>query len=351
MTDRLSLSGFLGLGLAWVALGGRPIAGDAQQPLRDNRDAGKVEVQKVVTLRFQNAAVAPDFQTQVFRMPDGGWGAISRVFRGLVPLFSATGSPTGTLGRAGPGPGEFKNPAFAMAVGKQLWVVDPGNNQLSAFGSDGTLIRDRTLPGPVFWVQPTADDGGLLLSGYFGSRTVARVGMDKADDRFGGDVGGSNNAYVQQHVAAETSAGEVWAVARAGGGIDILRADDLESLASTRLPEDLSQPVRHPRTDYRKERPGPGVYGVMAGPGGIVWIVMSVADAHWKPRPGVNPREYTDRIFDTLIVAVSTQDRAVVGARRMDRFCMPALSVVGDNIACVNEGAATIDIWRFNLER
>ncbi|MCG6987322.1 MAG: hypothetical protein LJF06_03900, partial [Gemmatimonadetes bacterium] len=106
----------------------RPVRVQAQKPLRDNRTAGQVEVQEVATLQFQNLEVAPNTETQIFRLPDGGWGAMSHVFGGIVPLFSTTGSPAGALGHPGPGPGEFKTPVSAIAVGKQLWVVDPGNN-------------------------------------------------------------------------------------------------------------------------------------------------------------------------------------------------------------------------------
>jgi hypothetical protein len=353
----------LGAGLGRLALllgassliAAQPVRVQAQEPLRDNRTSAEVEVQKVTTLQFQNLDVAPNTETQGFRLPDGGWGATSRIFGGIVPLFSPTGAPTGTLGHPGPGPGEFKTPLSAMAVGKQLWVVDPGNNRLTAFASDGKMIGDRTLPGRVFWVQPTTEGRGLLLSGFFGTssgvyHTVARLTMDKADDRFGGDVGTSHYAWVQQHVAAETPSGEIWAVARSGGDIQILSADSLEPLAATHLPEDLSQPERRGPIDISKERPGPEVYGVTVGPDGILWMVMFVADAHW--RSGLDRRTASvDEFWDTLVLAVSARDRAIVGARRMDQLCLPVLSPGDALISCTNEGAATIDISRLSLAR
>ena len=242
-----------------------------------------------------------------------------------------------------------------MAVGKQLWVVDPGNNRLTAFGPDGKMIADRTLPGRVFWVQPTTEGRGLLLSGFFGTssgvyHTVARLTMDKADDGFGGDVGTSRYAWVQQHVAAETPSGEIWAVARSGGAIQILRADSLEPLASTHLPEDLSQPERRGPIDISKVRPGPEVYGVTVGPDGTLWMVMFVADAHW--RTGLDRRTASvDEFWDTLLLAVSARDRAIVGARRMDQLCLPVLSPGDALISCTNEGAATVDVQRLSLTR
>ena len=354
MTGRLTFRGLLGLFAVLIGLVGRPIAGAAQEPLRDNRNAGRVEVTHVGTLRFQNVTTfAPDIQTQVVRLPDGGWGAISHRVGGSIALFSAAGSPNGTLGRAGSGPGEFETARFAMGVGEELWVIDPGNNRLTAFGSDGTLIGGRRLPGPAFWVAPTTDREALLLSGFFGTpsgvwHTVARVTMKEGDDRFGGDAGTSSDAYVQQHVAAETPSGEIWAVARSGGDIQILRPDDLELMASSHLPENLSQPERHTLRDITVQRPPPVVYGVTVDGTGTLWIVMWVADAHWRPLPGVNPLEHADEIYDSLILAVSPQDRAIVGAKTLDRFCLPVVDAL---VSCVNEDAETVDIWRLSLER
>lgn len=329
----------------------RPEVGQSQEPLRDNRTARRVEVQTVTTLRFQNATVAPDIATKAFHLPDGGWGALSRIFGGVVPLFSPSGNPNGILGRPGPGPGEFKSPISAVTVGKQLWIVDPGNNRITAFGSDGDVISDRTLPGRVVGVQPTVDSRGLLLSGFFVGpsgvvHTIALVTMNGAIDHLGGRVPKSENGWVQLHMAAETLSGEIWAVAFAGGEVDILSAKSLELLRTTRLPESLSQPEAHAPLHLSKERPAPQVYGMMVDPEGILWIVMAVADAHW--RPGLNPRTDTDKIFDTLVLAVSTGDRAIVGARRMDQSCQ---AMAAGLIACPNEDLATVDVRRLSLER
>ena len=352
MTSRLSHRSLRGLPVALFLLAARPFASDAQELLRDNRTSGRVEVLKVTTLQFQGAAVAPDLETLVIRLPDGRWGAMSKVFGGIVPLFAADGSPVGTLGHPGPGPGELENPRAAIGIGKQLWVVDPGNNRLTAFGPDGTPVGDRTLPGQVLWAQPTMDGGGLLLSGFFpdasGIRyTTARVTMDEPDDRLGGNAGTSNDAWVQHHVASETLSGEIWSVAQSGGDIQVLRADNLGLIAQSHLPEDLSQPERH-AVDLRTERPPPQVYGTMTDSDGTLWIVLSVADAHWRPQPGVDPRDHVEEVFDTLILAISPENRAIVGVERMDPLCLPGVDAF---ISCTNESAQTIDIFRLKLGR
>ena len=352
MTSRLRPRSLCGLPVALFLLAGRPFLSDAQEPLRDNRASGRVEVLKVTTLQFQGAAVAPDLETVVIRLPDGTWGAMSRVFGGIVPLFSAGGSHVGTLGHPGPGPGEFKSPRVAVGVGRQLWVVDPGNNRLTAFGPDGTPVGDRTLPGQVLWAQPTTDGEGLLLSGFFGDAsgnrsTTARVTMTEPDDRFGGDAGTSTDPWVQHHVAAETSLGEIWSVAQSGGDLQILRADNLRRMALSHLPEDLSQPEHH-AVDLRTERPPPQVYGAMTDSDGTLWIVLSVADAHWRLEAGADPRDHMEDIFDTLVLAVSPQNRTIVAVKRMGPLCLPAVDAL---ISCANEEAETIDVFRLRLER
>ena len=335
------------LSIAVILVAAHPASGRAQERLHDHRDAGSVEVQKLVTLQFRNLNVAPDISTLVFRLPDGGWGATCHLFGGTVPLFSATGSPTRTLGRPGPGPGEFKNPRWGAAIGKELWVVDPGNNRITAFGEDGTVIGDRTIPGEAFWEQPLPEGRGLLLSGYFGrSHTVARVSMNAADDQLGGNPSTSRNFYVDEQLAAQTSSGEVWAVAGSGGRIDILKADDLQLLATTQLPEDLSQPEAQVFWDYGKERPPPFISGVMADSAGVLWIVAQVADANW--RPGLKAPADAERIGDTLVLAVSTEARTIVAAMRLDRNCEPVINGV---ISCTNERAMTVDVLALHLKR
>ncbi|HEX9691024.1 MAG TPA: hypothetical protein VGA22_02900 [Gemmatimonadales bacterium] len=350
MAGKLSIEQLPGLLVAVSLVAVASVQGQTRQPLRDDRTARPVEVHHLATLRFQDvAAFAPDVLTQVVRLPGSGWGAISYSFGGSIALFSATGAPTGMLGRLGSGPGELKQARFAIGLEKQLWVIDNGNNRLIAFASNGSLIGDRRLPGStIVWAQPSADGTGLLLSGYFPNHhAVALVTMNAADDRFGGDLGTSPNAYVEQHVAAETPSGEVWAVARAGGNVEILGADNLETLASTQLPEDVSYPVNRPGpVDVSRERPAPEVLGVMVDADGILWIATYAADAHW--RPGASPRDGVDRVFDTLLLAVSTPDRTIVGAQRLDRVC---LAIVDGLISCTNEEAQTIDISRLSLKR
>lgn len=343
---RGTTSGLLGLCFVAGLLTTQTASAQTSQPLHDERTAKQVDVEKVATLEFQNLDVAPNILTRVFRLPNGGWGATASIFRGTVPLFSASGSPTGTLGRPGPGPGEFKQPAWAMAVGSQLWVVDPGNNRITAFGSNGKMIDDRTLPGRVFGVQPRADGRGLLLSGYFGtSHAVARVTMSAADDQFGGELASSQNFYLDEQLAAETPSGDVWSVAASGGRVEILSADSLKVLAWTHLPEDLSHPEARVLWDYAKDPPAPLVWGIMTDSGGTLWIVLSVADAHW--RPGLKAPADAEKMGDTLILAVRPQDRTIVGVKRMDRLCR---AIDGGLISCTNESATTVDILRVSLE-
>ena len=355
VTTRLSGRRAAGLCIAATLITAHPILAQIPGRLRDSQEVREVQAQSVVTLDFATLDVAPDIHTQVFRLPDGGWGAASGVFRGTVPVFSATGSPNGTLGRSGSGPGEFMTPAYGVSVNGELWVVDTGNSRLSAFASDGTLIGDRRLPGWVLWAQPTADGHQILLSGSFrGSsgvwRTVARATLGGTTDILGGDVGDSHDAYVQHHVAAQTISGEIWAVAQSGGKIEILQADNLQPLGKTHLPDSLSEPEYHAVTNIVTQRPPPMVSGVMTDSDGLLWVVMAVADANWRARTGSDrtTRPPVEKLWDTLILAVSPQDRAIVGTKRIDGICV---GVVGGLISCANEAAATIEVQRLRLER
>lgn len=79
--------------------------------------------------------------------------------------FDPSGRHIGTVGRAGEGPGEFRQPLRVdISPDGELWVMDPGNARLSIFGSEGGL--ERTVPfGGGFFTTPWR--GGFDRSGRY----------------------------------------------------------------------------------------------------------------------------------------------------------------------------------------
>jgi formylglycine-generating enzyme required for sulfatase activity len=101
------------------------------------------------------------------------WGVAADPVRGLVHVadwtgarvvtYDAAGVYLRTLGRAGSGPGEFRNPvALALEADGTLVVWDAGRSVLSRWSPDGESLGEERAPldywGPGFAVVP----GGLM---------------------------------------------------------------------------------------------------------------------------------------------------------------------------------------------
>lgn len=74
----------------------------------------------------------------------------------IFRTFNASG-PTGTIGRVGEGPGEFKNLRSAGWLGDSIWVYDPNLKRFSIFGPDHKFVRAFRTPTTVIAPAATAD--------------------------------------------------------------------------------------------------------------------------------------------------------------------------------------------------
>lgn len=85
-----------------------------------------------------------------------------------VFVFTVTGELIAAIGRAGSGPGEFREPILVAFWGDSLAVFDPPQRRLSYFRTDGSLIRQRpvAVPGTMsFSIAGIRKDGALIFKG------------------------------------------------------------------------------------------------------------------------------------------------------------------------------------------
>jgi hypothetical protein len=62
----------------------------------------------------------------------------------LIRRWTSDGTPAGTIGRSGEGPGEFTSPRSLGWRGDTLWVFDSRNYRVSFFAADGTFLNTLT---------------------------------------------------------------------------------------------------------------------------------------------------------------------------------------------------------------
>ena len=85
--------------------------------------------------------------------------------------FGPDGTPTGTWGREGGGPGEFNSPAgLAVGPGDSLWVVDRGNRRITLFPLD-----PEGTPSDLALTDESSGLAGELSAGPDGVTGVAMI--------------------------------------------------------------------------------------------------------------------------------------------------------------------------------
>ncbi|MDX1396384.1 MAG: hypothetical protein R3195_18525 [Gemmatimonadota bacterium] len=122
---------------------------------------GSVDTPETDLTRFRALAIGPD--GRIYSMHE-------REHR--VRIWSADGSPIGSFGGEGEGPGEFLEPFMLERFGRRLVVFDWRTSRASYFDLDGNLIDEATYrpvsPRDRRWATRRAD--GVFPDGtFFGS--------------------------------------------------------------------------------------------------------------------------------------------------------------------------------------
>ena len=102
-----------------------------------------------------------------------------------LKLYASDGRRTGTVGRAGHGPGEFAGLTTAQAYGDSLMAYDLTGSRITIFGPDGRYARAlavsrRTWPMP-FSVRVVDDSLFLLVAAVAGAARGELLGIIRPD--------------------------------------------------------------------------------------------------------------------------------------------------------------------------
>jgi hypothetical protein len=323
----------------------------------------RIDFEHVVTLgTFDGPGALPGSIRQVARGWDGGYYLVPWQ-EPVIYRFEADGTPVGTFGRAGEGPGEFGNIARITFVEDSLLVWDRGNARLSVFDSNLELHRTMPLEAHIEHGVPLPD-GGYLVNGII------------AD---GGDGWAPLRILTQDGVIAHSLGDRVtdrgqqprrWLRMLASGREGAWSAHGTEyslrywNSTGTRLQELIREAdwlVPYGDGSWGPDQPKPSrVVDVIVDQGGNIRTLVRRATARWKellPPPihragrTVYPTPSGIGLFETVVETIDPRGRRLIaqGLFESDLFgfvdAETAFRYREDEI-----GVPTVEIWRFTLE-
>lgn len=104
----------------------------------------------------------------------------------VIRLFNGGGRFIRNVGRAGAGPGEYRNvQGMRMRPNSELAVWDPNNARITLFDSTGRYLRDHRLPGGAFFGEEAfgVDTAGNYYVKIADMKRAAASGEEVRDER------------------------------------------------------------------------------------------------------------------------------------------------------------------------
>lgn len=279
-----------------------------------------------------------------------------------IQVYDSSGQFGGTIGRAGPGPGEFRNARSVHARGDTLYVLDSRSAKLVAYQSDGSLVREQRVPIGMedFFVRP---NGTLTVRGLVAaSSTMHAIHLLDNDGRIVLSFAGSDEPFDERRAQLFR-----WPIARGARGsawtAERMRYRLTQWDESGRLLRDLTRKADWfaPHDAVPRFRPGikpgPLVTKLREDSEGLIWVLIAVPDdewddpSHYASRQGV-PEFQGDvgRYFDTILEVIDPVRAEVIAHGRFDEHMVAFL----DDDRLVSYGfdlndQPVIDIWRVEV--
>lgn len=311
-----------------------PSVGDAQARVRIE----DVRTCSACTIRLEELAIirAPDtaraFDRHTFLAPDsrGGYLVSNGVHAENILLFDSQGRFVRAIGKAGDGPGEFRNiAALVVSAGDTIHAFSTHH---TVFSWSGEFIRSHyVLNGARINRALSLPGGKLLLQAMVATPELAGLPLHIADSD--GRVLKSFGA-----LPGEYTTGQFWERFRA---IALSRAGGFWSLAPNRYEvghwsgDGELQRVLVRQCSWcaswdtwsgapARDRP-PAIFGsVMEDTTGLLWVLTSVSDAKWTPyQPTAGRREappppmrHEDAMWDSILEVIDPSEGRLVHMQR-----------------------------------
>ena len=263
---------------------------------------------------------------------------VHRVISNDIRVFDRNGSFKTVLGRAGEGPGEYRNiKALWVSPGDTLHVVDASSVRRTMISPDLQVIRTDRVPGPVqYYGFLGLSDGSSILTAIapdsLGELRLLHRLSPSGELRysFGPPLNGSNPfntpgpALVR--IAAETKLGQTLI----SHGSEFLISMYGDNGA-------LEKALRFPNREFLELVPGggrfpgylPWIQDLWVDDDGRLWVLMRVGDPGWEQgvervgvgfgrRPSVKLTDY-DAFWDTVIEVVDLEAGVTLARTRLEK--------------------------------
>lgn len=261
------------------------------------------------------------------------------VFPELEPpiVFSAGGAAV-RVGRIGSGPGEFRSPSPAVAIGDSMLVLDDQLSRATVVGPDLTAVRSIVMPvylvGPVVVKWPSLIVmSGWAAAAYPPNSALHRVSFDGPQEHVLGSFGprGSGGAFGLQKARQLTGAardGHIWSSDWQRLRFTLWNSDGTAVKSFQRKPEWFPD-VDSPGMGTPAKPPDAMVRAIRGDSSGLVWVVSSLPAPTWKegwPKLQPGQREVLmkdmsfDKFFRSMVEVIDPNTARVVARRQFDSF-------------------------------
>ncbi|HLA88819.1 MAG TPA: hypothetical protein VJL28_00125 [Gemmatimonadaceae bacterium] len=262
----------------------------------------------------------------------------------LPKVFDSTGRFVQTIGSVGSGPGEFRMPSDAVAIGDSMLVVDGSLARVTVVGPALKPIRSIGVrwgfgsPLVLAWPRevvvtasvPIPERAGLRLHrvsfGADPATIVSSFGPDDGEMRPGRDL--------SQRVSVSTTGRTFWTA-------DITRyrlhewSYDGRQLRSLLRTQNWFPPDVRSSMGNRTTSPSPSVAALVQDSTGLIWVFVRVAKATWReawPPAVPGKREYRireiawEKLTTTLVEVIDPHAGRVLARQPLDTYLVNALS-------------------------
>jgi len=298
------------------------------------------------------------------RLSDGRFVLASLVSGGEIQLLRPDGSYETTLGRTGPGPGEYGWIQKIVVARHHVVVVDPRYRRRTLLSEDLTFIRQDPIPSQIYNATVAADS--LLVANMMSTRgehagwRLHVMRTDGSIERSLDQAPDGRTAQIAEDFRALTSLGGDTFYA---GHYNEYRIDEWKTSGLLIGSILRSAPWFEPWTGRccwvsPTEAPPTQLRDLRLDHTGHLWVMLAVADSNWAAglRPSTLDRgaytyEDASLVYDAIIEVIDPASGMMLAEGRFDQMFV---GFAGDGlVSSYREDDRTLrsllDVWQLSL--